>query len=95
MQIVKETKRTERTWKRQRGFDQQFHLDHRPLGYRIEVFGWLEDGPQGNAGEVTVTLVEGDYWRSPEEFIEYESKRLTNPGDEEIESTVQAMAAAA
>lgn len=68
----------------QRGFDQQFHLDGEELGHRIEVHAWLEDGPQGNAGEVTVSRVSGDNWRRPDEFVSYEKKLLKNPTDEEV-----------
>ena len=95
MQILRQTERTERTWKRQLGFDQQFHLDGEELGHRIEVHAWLEDGPQGNAGEVTVSRVSGDNWRRPSEFISYEKRLLKNPTDEEIETTVREMAEAA
>jgi hypothetical protein len=95
MQIVRKTKRTERTWKRQRGFDQQFHLDGEELGHRIAIHAWLEDGPQGNAGEVTVSRISGDAWRRPDEFVTYEKKLLKDPTDEEIEATVREMAEAA
>jgi hypothetical protein len=95
MQILRETERAERTWKRQRGFDQQFHLDGEPLGHRIEVHAWLEDGPQGKAGEVTVSRVNGDNWRRPSEFVSYEKKLLKDPTDEEIAAAVRAMADAA
>jgi hypothetical protein len=95
MQILRQTKRTERTWKRQRGFDQQFHLDGEELGHRIAVHAWLEDGPQGNAGEVTVSRISGDAWRRPNEFVTFEKKLLKDPTDEEIEATVREMAEAA
>ena len=73
----------------------EIHLDGETEGHRIEVHGWLEDGPKGNAGEVTVKRVDGDNWRRPSEFVRHESKLLENPSDEEIEATVRAMADAA
>lgn len=87
-EIRKSTARTEHTWLGQRGWTQSHHLDSRTIGLRIDVHRWLEDGRQGNAGEVTVQLSEGDFWHGRDRAVSFGGYVLYDPTDEEIDEAI-------
>ena len=90
--VRKVSRRKEATWLGQRGYSQTFHLDSRDAGHRINVHGWLEDGKQGKAGDVTIKRIKGDFFRAPEKAERFDEVTLTDPSDEQIAVVIQRMA---
>lgn len=82
--VIVKTRTTRNTWSGQAGEQTIHHLNSSRDGLRIIVFRWLEDGPQGDAGQITVRLVRGNAYTRPDRFVEYEAHEVAaGPGEDE------------